>query len=100
MRAMLERIALVVLGLALGFVALELMLQGAALGRRLVGRAGETATGSASATLLAVGDSNTYGLYCDATEAYPIVLGDLWNARPGAPRLQVVNAGYPGTNSS
>jgi lysophospholipase L1-like esterase len=100
MRAVRDRIGLVLLGLVLGFVALEVLLQGLALGRRLVGRAGETSTAAESATLLAVGDSNTYGLYCDANEAYPIVLGTLWNARPGAPRLRVVNAGYPGTNSS
>jgi lysophospholipase L1-like esterase len=52
--------------------------------------------------VLCLGDSNTYGLWLEQREqeAYPQQLEALWNARVGAPKLEVLNLGFPGTNSS
>jgi lysophospholipase L1-like esterase len=52
--------------------------------------------------VLCLGDSNTYGLWLDQREkeAYPQQLESLWNARVTAPKLEVLNLGFPGTNSS
>src|SRR5262249_49751859 len=51
--------------------------------------------------IVTIGDSNTYGVWLtDRSQAYPSVLEELWNATPGAPPLEVINLGYPGTNSS
>jgi lysophospholipase L1-like esterase len=50
-------------------------------------------------TLLAVGDSHTYGVFFDADDAYPGRLQALLAARaPG--RYRIVNLGLPGMNSS
>ncbi len=49
--------------------------------------------------ILALGDSNTYGLYLDAPDAWPAQLEQQWNtANPQRP-VEVLNLGYPGTNS-
>ena len=52
--------------------------------------------------VLCLGDSNTYGLWLEQREkeAYPQQLEALWNARVAAPKLEVLNLGFPGTNSS
>lgn len=49
--------------------------------------------------ILALGDSNTYGLYLAAAEAWPAQLEHQWNSvHPDRP-VEVLNLGYPGTNS-
>ena len=49
--------------------------------------------------VLALGDSNTYGLYLEEQAAWPAQLEQQWNAaNPGRP-VEVLNLGYPGTNS-
>lgn len=49
--------------------------------------------------VLALGDSNTYGLYLKAQESWPAQLERSWNmAHPQAP-IEVLNLGYPATNS-
>ncbi len=49
--------------------------------------------------VLALGDSNTFGIFLEEDESYPSQLQKLWNARhPDAP-IEVLNLGYPGTNS-
>lgn len=52
--------------------------------------------------MLCLGDSNTYGVYVDRSEAYPVVFERPWNAsRSGSDAaVEVFNLGYPGTNSS
>ena len=50
--------------------------------------------------VLCLGDSNTYGLWLDRNEAYPQQLEAVWNERISAPKLEVLNLGIPGTNSS
>jgi lysophospholipase L1-like esterase len=50
--------------------------------------------------ILCLGDSNTYGLWVDRSQAYPQQLEALWNQRVETPKLEVLNLGFPGTNSS
>jgi len=49
--------------------------------------------------ILCLGDSNTFGLSVSAAESYPMQLESLWNDRGGR-TVQVINLGYPGTNTS
>lgn len=50
--------------------------------------------------ILCLGDSNTYGLYVDKSKSYPRVLEALWNARNGEEDVEVLDMGFPVTNSS
>lgn len=49
--------------------------------------------------ILALGDSNTYGLYLPAEDSYPAQLEKLWNLQHPNQPIEVINLGYPGTNS-
>ncbi|HQQ62808.1 MAG TPA: GDSL-type esterase/lipase family protein [Pseudomonadales bacterium] len=49
--------------------------------------------------LLALGDSNTYGLYLEAPDAWPAQLEAQWNRAHPDQSIEVLNLGYPGTNS-
>lgn len=95
------RLALVLLGLALSLPAIELLLQlGALFNRQTLGPgASEGMTGYRR--VLALGDSNTFGLRVGRANAYPKVLERMWNGSHRTPgRLQVLNAGYPGMTST
>ncbi|TXH50831.1 MAG: hypothetical protein E6Q87_02580, partial [Cellvibrionales bacterium] len=49
--------------------------------------------------ILALGDSNTYGLYLQPEESWPAQLEQSWNsAHPQSP-IEVLNLGFPATNS-
>jgi len=50
--------------------------------------------------ILCLGDSNTYGLWVERGETYPSQLETLWNERIDSLKLEVLNLGFPGTNSS
>ena len=50
--------------------------------------------------VLCLGDSNTYGIWVDRSQAYPPQLEVIWNERIETPKLEVLNLGFPGTNSS
>jgi lysophospholipase L1-like esterase len=51
--------------------------------------------------VLCLGDSNTYGVWLDERgQAYPQQLETVWNERIESPKLEVLNLGVPGTNSS
>jgi lysophospholipase L1-like esterase len=50
--------------------------------------------------VLCLGDSHTYGLWVERSQAYPQQLEAVWNERGLSPKLEVVNVGVPGTNSS
>lgn len=96
-----RRGALILFGLALGVLALEAMLQLGALVVWARGSAPTTAWPGGRQRILCLGDSNTYGLYlADRGDAYPQQLERLWNADPSRPPIEVLNLGYPGTNSS
>jgi lysophospholipase L1-like esterase len=96
-----RRLALIALGTLLGLCVLEVGLQVAALAVRLGGQQLQTTWLTGRKRILCLGDSNTYGLYlADRAEAYPQQLERLWNETVESPRIEVLNLGYPGTNSS
>ncbi|MGD0948477.1 MAG: SGNH/GDSL hydrolase family protein [Candidatus Binatia bacterium] len=50
--------------------------------------------------VLALGDSNTYGLHLDRSQAYPKLLETLWNTTSRNQHINVLNLGLPGMSSS
>lgn len=100
-RTFLKRLALVPLGVVLALCLLEAGLQVAALAVHVSGQRMPAAWIGGSRRVLCLGDSNTYGLYLpDRALAYPQQFERLWNESIGTPRIEVLNLGYPGTNSS
>src|SRR5262245_14874294 len=102
-RMLWKRLALAPIGLLLALLILEGGLQiGAFFLKR--SKRGELPVAWVTGNLrvLCLGDSNTYGLWLEQREkeAYPQQLEALWNARVAAPKLEVLNLGFPGTNSS
>lgn len=93
------RLGLILLGTVIGLVALEGVLQLAALyvqqsddaPRRFV---------FGPRRVVCLGDSNTYGLYLTREWAWPHQFESIWTADAALPPIQVVNLGYPGMNSS
>lgn len=78
---------------------LELLLQLGALMVKDQARLVSTQWLTGNTRILALGDSNTYGLYLQAQEAWPAQLEQRWNhANPASP-IEVLNLGYPATNS-
>lgn len=98
-RAVLTRGLLILFGLFLTAVALELVLQTGALIARSTGHRNAVSQLADRRSWIAMGDSNTYGLYVEREEAYPSVLEKLWTAHDVEP-IQVLNLGFPGTNST
>lgn len=97
----LRRLLLVALGVVFAIILLELGLQVGALALRAVGAPSATSWLGANHRVLCVGDSNTYGLYLrDRGQAYPRQLERLWNGNAARTPIEVLNLGYPGTNSS
>jgi lysophospholipase L1-like esterase len=95
------KLGLIVLGAIAGLLFVEISLQAAAVVVRFTTqRSASGWQGTDALKLLALGDSNTYGLWVNEGEAYPRVLETLWNATPERPHLEVLNLGFPGTNSS
>lgn len=97
---LLGRAALAACGLLSGVLLLEAGLQLAALIVAAAGREREAAWATGHARILCLGDSNTYGLWLERSEAWPQQLEARWNATPGAAPVEVLNLGFPGTNSS
>ncbi len=96
-----KRLALVPLGILLGLLMLEGGLQiGAFFMKRSTRGELPVAWVTGNLRVLCLGDSNTYGLWLERKQAYPQQLEALWNERVAAPKLEVVNLGFPGTNSS
>ena len=91
---------LLMLGTVLGLIALEVCLQAAALGRRLTGWRPQSSWSTTGRRVLALGDSNTFGILVGAWAAYPAVLAEMWNAATPARHVEILNMGFPGTNSS
>lgn len=54
---------------------------------------------SSNTRILALGDSNTFGFYLAASDAWPAQLERSWNAQHHDKPVEVLNLGYPGTNS-
>ena len=97
---MFARLVLVSAGLVLGVATLEVCLQAAASWNAARKRDAPASPLTAARRVVCLGDSNTYGLYVDRGQAYPSLLRDLWNGGPDRGRVDVVNLGYPGSNSS
>jgi lysophospholipase L1-like esterase len=98
-----KRLALVPIGILLALLMLEGGLQiGAFFLKRSKRGEMPVAWVTGNLRVLCLGDSNTYGLWLEhrEQEAYPQQLEALWNARVAAPKLEVLNLGLPGTNSS
>lgn len=97
----LARAGLVVVGLAMAVILLELALR---LGALFVDAPIEPDTMSWKTDgrrFIALGDSNTYGVWLPerGRDAYPSQLERIWNGERPLP-IEVLNLGYPGTNSS
>jgi lysophospholipase L1-like esterase len=96
-----KRAALVLTGLLLTLLLLEAGLQIASFFvRGTTDRPLPRALGRDEVRVLCLGDSNTFGLHLDPQHAYPRQLEALWNEATEAPKLQVVNFGYPGASSA
>jgi lysophospholipase L1-like esterase len=95
------RLALIPLGVVLAVCVLEAGLQAGAFCVRAAGQRLPATWLTGGRRILCLGDSNTYGIYLpDRTLAYPQQFERLWNASVETPRIEVLNLGYPGTNSS
>jgi len=80
-------------------LGVELLLQLGALVVAAAGREMPTEWSTEHTRVLALGDSNTFGIYLNEEESYPSQLEALWNARHPDRPIEVLNLGYPGTNS-
>ncbi len=78
---------------------LELLLQLGALVVKDQARQVEARWLTGHTRILALGDSNTYGFYLEAHEAWPAQLEQQWNSAHPDHLIEVLNLGYPGTNS-
>jgi lysophospholipase L1-like esterase len=94
------RLGLVALGIALGLACLEGALQVTAAYIRATGAAVHISWLTKNRRILCVGDSNTYGLNVERSQAYPAVLEHLWNARAISQPIETLNLAFPGQNSS
>jgi len=101
-RELLGRVALISLGVLLALVVLELALQVGALVVAATGSEVSSTWVTGGRRVLCLGDSNTFGVYLQEREreAYPGQLEQVWRERGRTPPIEVLNAGYPGTNSS
>lgn len=77
-------------------IAVELLLQAAALWAQWRYQRADTLLQPDRVRILCLGDSNTYGLYLPAQDSWPSQLQGLLDRQsPG--RYQVINLGFPGT---
>jgi lysophospholipase L1-like esterase len=97
----LARVGLVAIGLVLAVILLEVVLQLASLFVEGPAESGSAAWRTGGQRILSLGDSNTYGVWLAERErdAYPAQLERVWNETRNRP-AEVLNLGYPGTNSS
>ena len=91
---------LLIVNVVLYLLVLEAFLQAGAWWVRATGRELPSKWITSNQRILCIGDSNTYGLWLDRDEAYPKQLEAIWNERIGKPEIEVLNLGFPGTNSS
>lgn len=99
MKALLKQTSSTLIWLLLVLIALEVLLQiGAVVVKENTWRA-KTQWLTGDMRVLALGDSNTYGLYLPAQDSYPAQLETQWNTQHPDLPIEMINLGYPGTNS-
>lgn len=94
-----RRVIAILLAPLVVVVLMEAMLQVGALFVRAGARAMPRNWLTDHTRVLALGDSNTYGLYLQPEAAFPAQLERSWNERHPDQPIEVLNAGYPGMNS-
>jgi lysophospholipase L1-like esterase len=96
----LRRLATAAAILLLGLLVAEGVLRVAAFAApSLLARRGDRGGGE-SFRILCLGDSHTYGLGVERSEAWPARLQELLDAAGGPRRFEVTNLGIPGSNSA
>jgi len=98
-RGIVARVGSNLLALLAGLAIVELVLQILALWVGVGGRELPAQLAVGARRVLCLGDSNTWGLGVERDEAWPQQLEVAWNADHES-AIEVVNLGYPGTNSS
>lgn len=78
---------------------MELLLQVAAMVVQVSAREMPRNWFTDNTRLLAIGDSNTFGIYLEPEEAYPAQLQARWNQSYPEHRIEVLNLAYPGMSS-
>lgn len=86
--------------IVISLVVIEIGLQLAHLVAKSHALPTETTWFSGTTRVLALGDSNTYGLYLEKSLSYPAQLETIWNKTHPEKKIQVINLGYPGTSST
>src|SRR5690242_17306033 len=95
LRALVGRLSLLAFGLVVGVLALEGLLQVGAVYVRATRAHPSIGAPTGGRRVVALGDSNTYGLYLAHDQAYPQQLEHLWN-ESHRQHVEVLNMGYPG----
>ena len=100
LRAVASRALLLIASLLLTALLVELSLHVVSFVMQAGGRETQRDWLTGDFRVLALGDSNTFGLFLAAHESYPGQLQASWNEDFATPKIEVVNLGYPSTNSS
>jgi len=99
MKTLFRKILIAAIWILISLVILEAVLQlGALIVKENIWRA-KTHWLTANVRVLALGDSNTYGLYLPMEDSYPSQLEKQWNTTHPEMPIEIINLGYPGTNS-
>jgi len=99
MNVLLKKTFIVLFCIVLAFITLEFTLQIGAFFIKENSWRAKTHWLTGNTRVLALGDSNTYGLYLPAEESYPAQLEKHWNTSHPELPIEIINLGYPGTNS-
>ncbi|MFN2378349.1 MAG: SGNH/GDSL hydrolase family protein [Candidatus Binatia bacterium] len=98
MNPFLRKLALIGAAILLSLLFVEGSLQ---LGSLFVGsKRGSSWSHDDRIHVLCIGDSNTYGLSVGNAETYPARLQATWEQKSFEPKIEVLNIGIPGMNSS
>ena len=99
MKILFKQISMALIWILISLITLEVLLQlGALVVKENAWRA-KTHWLTGNVRVLALGDSNTYGLYLPAEDSYPSQLEKQWNTTHPELPIEMINLGYPGTNS-
>ena len=99
-RAIVARLSQIGLGLLLGLLLIEVILQVGSLFTASMRGGQHDGVLRSGHRVACFGDSNTFGLGVGQPRSYPNVLARRWKSAPEGQRVEVVNLGMPGLNSS